>query len=146
MGGTSRASGVDIVAVSAVAGFDEAARQFPSFTEAGRESLQGTEYARTSRVHAGKLVNYFEALSSGDQARWERAFRQTWHPEGIIDGRTVAALRDRHRRRLLTGQIKNIHIVREIDAYRVEFTTESGGKREGPFVATFRDGRVYRLL
>ena len=149
MRGTSRDSGFDIVALSAVAGFDEAARQFPSFAEAGRGSLQGSERARTSREHAAKLIDYFEALNSGDLARWERAFRQTWHPEGIVDGRNVAALRDRHRRRLLTGRIEHIHIVgvvRDIDAYRVEFTTESEGKREGPFVATFRDGRVYRLL
>jgi hypothetical protein len=37
-------------------------------------------------------------------------------------------------------------VIRDIDPYRVEFTTESGWKRDGPVVATFRDGRVYRLL
>ena len=118
-------SGVDMVAVSA-AGVDCAARQFPSF--------------------AGKLIDYFQALNSGDYARWEQAFDDTWHPEGIVDGRSVAALRDQHRRRLVAGRIRAVHVVRDIDGYGVEFTTESGWKRDGPFVATFRDGRIYRLL
>jgi hypothetical protein len=131
MGGRSRGSDVDIVAVFTVAGVDRAARQSPG---------------RSSRGHASKLIDYFEALNSGDPDRWERAFDDTWHPEGIVDGRSVAALRDRHRQRLVAGRIQNIHIVRDIDANRVEFTTESDGKHDGPFVATFKDGRIYRLL
>ena len=164
MGGTSRGSGVGMVAVSTVAGDDGAARQFPSFAGGvpgigGRRdrvrqrpfghadaSENHNQRVRTARGHASKLVDYFEALNSGDQARWERAFQQTWHPEGIVDGRNVAALWDRHRRRLVAGQIQKIHIVGDSDDYRVEFTTESGWKRDGPFVATFRDGRVYRLI
>ena len=164
MGGTSRGSGVGMVAVSTVAGDDGAARQYPSGADAGscrvarRVPARGRPFRNAeasvnynSRVpayrgHATKLVDYFEALDSGDHARWERAFDQTWHPEGIVDGRNVAALKDRHRRRLVAGRLQHIHVIRNIDAYRVEFTTESGWKRDGPFVATFRDGRVYRLL
>jgi hypothetical protein len=164
MGGTSRGSGVGMVAVSTVAGDDGAARQFPSFAGGvpgivgHRDRVRQRPFGhadpganhhkrvRTSRGHASKLVDYFEALNSGDQARWERAFQQTWHSEGIVDGRNVAALRDRHRRRLVAGHVQQIHIVRDIDAHRVEFTTESGWRRDGPFVATFRDGLVYRLL
>ena len=126
MGGTSRGSGVHMVAVSTVTAVDGAARQFQGF--------------------ARKLIDYFQALNSGDQGRWERAFDETWHPEGVVDGRNVAALRDQHRRRLVAGRVQTIHVIRDIDAHQVEFTTESGWKRDGPFVATFRDGRVYRLL
>jgi hypothetical protein len=153
-----------MVAVATAAGVDGAARQFPSFTADGSgilgrrdrvrqrpfgnadASVDYNKRGRASRGHAGRLIDYFEALNSGDQARWEQAFHQTWHPEGIVDGRNIAALWDRHRGQLDAGRIQNIHIVRDIDAFRVEFTIEAGWKRDGPFVATFRDGRIYRLL
>ena len=130
-----------MVAVSMVAGVDRAARQLP---ESAR--VDYNEQVRPSRGHATKLIEYFEILNSGDHARWELAFDETWHPEGIVAGRSVAALRAQHRRRLEAGRIQNIHVIRDIDSYRVEFTTELEGKRDGPFVATFRDGRIYRLL
>ena len=101
---------------------------------------------RPARGHASKLTDYFQILNSGDKPSWERAFDDTWHPEAIVDGRRVAALRDRHRRRLGAGQTERIHVLRDIDAYGVEFATECDGKRAGPFVATFRDGRIYRVL
>jgi hypothetical protein len=154
MGGTSRDSGVDIVAVPTVGGVDRAARQFPRVADGdsgllwhrARVTEHYSKRVWPSRGPAGKLLDYFQALNSGDQARWGRAFDDTWHPEGILDGRSAAALRDRHRQWQVAGRIHNIHIVRDIDAHRVEFTTECGWKREGPFVATFRDGRIYRLL
>jgi hypothetical protein len=138
-------SGVDMVAVSTVAGVDRAARQFPRFAD-GAAGVSYRSRVRPSGGHASKLLEYFQALNSGDRAHWERAFDNTWHPEAIVDGRGVAALRDRHRRQLVAGSIQHIHVVRDIDANRVEFTTEREWKRDGPFVATFRDGRIYRLL
>src|SRR5688572_23817343 len=99
-----------------------------------------------SQGHARKLTEYFQILNSGDKPSWERAFDDTWHPEAIVDGRQVSALRDRHYSRLGAGRIENIHVIRDIDAYQIEYTTEIDGKRAGPFVATFRDGRIYRVL
>ena len=99
-----------------------------------------------SSEYARKLMDYSQALNSGDRARWERSFDDTWHPEGIVDGRNVAELRERHLRRMMAGRTPRIHVIRLIDDYRLEFTTEHRWKRDGPFVATFRDGRIYRVL
>lgn len=104
-------------------------------------------YQRTSpsRGHARKLLDYFQILNSGDHTKWEQAFEDTWHPEAIVDGRRISVLRDRHRRRLSAGRIEHVH-VRDIDPHQVEYVTELDGRRDGPFVATFRDGRIYRVL
>ena len=96
--------------------------------------------------HTKKLVNYFQVLNSGDEADWERAFEATWHPEALVEGRRLSVLKDRHRRRLGAGPTEHIHVFGHIDAHQVQYVTESDGKREGPFIATFRDGRVYRIL
>jgi len=104
------------------------------------------EHNTRSLGHARKLLEYFQVLSSGDTPSWERAFNDTWHPEAVVHGRSVSALRDRHRSRLGAERIEGIHVIRDIDAYRIEYTTECDGKRDGPFVATFRDGRIYRVL
>jgi hypothetical protein len=96
--------------------------------------------------HGRTLLRYFRILNSGDQDRWEEAFENTWHPEAIFDGLPLAELRERHRRRLRAGRVVKIHVIRDIDPHQVEYTTEAGGKHDGPFVATFRDGRIYRVL
>ena len=96
--------------------------------------------------HTRKLVNYFHVLNSGDEADWEVAFEATWHPDAIVQGRRLSVLKDRHRRRLGGGPIEHIHVFGNIDAHQVQYVTESDGKREGPYIATFRDGRIYRIV
>lgn len=85
-------------------------------------------------------------LNSGNEERWPQAFDDTWHPDAVVDGRPVTALRAEHHTRLGTGRTETVHVIREIDAYRLEYTSEINGKYAGPFVATFRDGRVYRVI
>lgn len=93
-----------------------------------------------------RLVQYFQILNSGDRVRWQQAFEDTWHPEAIFDGRPVAELRKRHYGRLCEGRVEKIHVIRDVDSHRIEYISEVGGKRAGPFVATFRDGRIYRVI
>ena len=96
--------------------------------------------------NARTLAEYFQALNSGDEASWERAFRNTWHPEAIIHGRTFAELKSRHRGLLGKGWVKNVHVVRDFDGYQLEYTATVGGRPNGPFLATFREGRIYRVF
>jgi hypothetical protein len=98
------------------------------------------------RTHMRKLLEYYRVLNSADDSGWERAFDETWHPDGRIEGRNIAAIKDLHRQRLESGYIENVHVLGSIDANRIEFSTEVCGQYAGPFVATFRDGRIYRVL
>lgn len=106
----------------------------------------GHKNHRRGGSHARQLIDYFRVLNSGDRAGWERVFDQTWHPEGIIDQWSTEELRHQHRGRLGSGLAENVHVIRDLDDDRVEFTAEVNGKYRGPFVATFRDGRIYRVL
>ena len=99
-----------------------------------------------SRRNARKLAEYFLILNSGDEASWERAFQNTWHPEAIIRGRTCAELKVSHRGLLGKGRIRNLHVVRDIDDHDLEYTLTVDGRYDGPFWATFREGRIYRIF
>ena len=101
---------------------------------------------RHTQSHGRKLLEYFQILNSGDRGSWEQAFDETWHPEAIVDRWTTKQLRQWHRRRLGSDAVGRVHVIRNLDAHRVEFTSEVNGKYGGPFVATFRDGRIYRVL
>jgi hypothetical protein len=98
------------------------------------------------RTFISKFVEYYHALNAGDRSGWERAFEETWHPEAIIDGLSVTRLKELHRQRLGSGDVVNVHVLRSLDANRIEYSTEARGKYAGPFVATFRAGRIYRVL
>ena len=91
------------------------------------------------------LGEYFQILNSGDEARWEQAFLDTWHPEAIAHGRTCAELKVQHRSLLGKGWV-DVHIVQDIDDYEIEYTTRVGGRPKGPYLATFREGRIYRVF
>ena len=91
------------------------------------------------------LGKYFQILNSGDEALWEQAFHHTWHPEAIVHGRTCAELKERHRRRLGQSWVEDVHVVQDIDGYGLEYTATVDGRPKGPFWATFREGRIYRV-
>ena len=101
---------------------------------------------RLTDGHARKLADYFRVLSSGDLATWKQLFDQTWHPETVVHGRDIETLRTWHRERLIAGPTEQVHLIRQLDADRIEFTSEINGAFAVPFVDTFRDGRVYRVL
>jgi hypothetical protein len=98
------------------------------------------------RRHVRKFVEYFQILKSGDRPGWERAFDEIWHPEAIVHGRSAASLKDWHRTWVRSGKVENVHVLRVLDPERIEYATEAEGRYAGPFIATFRDGRVYRVL
>jgi hypothetical protein len=100
----------------------------------------------TPRRNAGTLTHYYQVLSTGDEPSWELAFKNTWHPEAIVHGRTCAELKARHRAMLGKGWVEDVHVIRDIDDDALEFTIRVGERHEGPFWATFKDGRIYRVL
>jgi hypothetical protein len=92
------------------------------------------------------LVRYFHVLNSSNEADWERAFEDTWHAEAIVHGRTFDELKAWHRGLRGKGWVGNVHIVRELDGYQLEYTATVGGRPDGPFLATLRDARIYRVF
>ena len=99
-----------------------------------------------SGPNTGVIGKYFQILNSGDESGWEQAFLDTWHPEAIVHGRTCAELKAWHRTLLGKGWVEDIHVVQNIDGYQLEYTARVGGRHQGPFLATFREGRIYRVL
>jgi len=96
--------------------------------------------------NARTLAEYFRVLKSGDEARWEQAFRNTWHPEAIIQGRTCIELAGLHRALLGNDRVADVHVLRIIDGYELEYIAIVDGKHNGPFRASFKGGRIYRVI
>ena len=108
--------------------------------------MKREESIRQSGQSAKMLVDYFQSLNAGDEADWERAFTETWHPEAIVQGRTCGELRTWHRGLLGKSWITNLRVLREIDGYQLEYTASVGGRPDGPLVATLRDALIYRVF
>jgi hypothetical protein len=97
-------------------------------------------------AHAARLSDYFDAFNTGIEAKWEEAFRGTWHPDADIHGKSVAELREGHRGLLGKMKVEGIRVLEEIDASSFTYQATVNGKPSDVYTAVCKDGLFLRVI